>query len=40
MTEYLPMLQEQQKWNKIRRNFSIGDVVFVVDGATQKFLDH
>lgn len=34
--EYLPMLQEQQKWNKIRRNFCIGDVVLVVDGAAPR----
>lgn len=34
--EYLPMLQERQKWNKIRRNFCIGDVVLVVDGAAPR----
>nr|XP_024656059.1 uncharacterized protein LOC112431629 [Maylandia zebra] len=34
--EYLPMLQERQKWNKIHRNFCIGDVVLVVDGAAPR----
>lgn len=25
--EYLPIMQQRQKWNKPRRNFSIGDLV-------------
>ncbi|KAK0133431.1 hypothetical protein N1851_031062 [Merluccius polli] len=31
MLEYLPLLQERQKWNTKRRNFQCGDVVLVVD---------
>ncbi|KAL3999159.1 4-aminobutyrate aminotransferase / (S)-3-amino-2-methylpropionate transaminase [Sarotherodon galilaeus] len=27
---------ERQKWNKIRRNFCIGDVVLIVDGTTPR----
>jgi hypothetical protein len=27
--EYLPCLQEQQRWSKIQRNFSVGDIVLV-----------
>ena len=29
--EYLPLLQERQKWHDIKRNFQIGDIVLVVD---------
>ena len=29
--EYLPSLQERQKWNRPRRNFVIGDIVLVAD---------
>ena len=29
--EYLPSLQERQKWNKKRRNFAVDDVVLVLD---------
>jgi len=29
--EYLPMLQERQKWLKQRRNFKVGDLVIVKD---------
>ena len=29
--EYLPSLQERQKWNKKRRNFAVGDIVLVLD---------
>ena len=29
--EYLLLLQERQKWIKVRKNFNIGDVVLVVD---------
>ena len=31
MLEYLPLLQERQKWNTKQRNFQCGDVVLVVD---------
>ena len=29
--EYLPTLQERQRWNRPRRNFVIGDIVLVSD---------
>ena len=29
--EYLPMLQERQKWLKQRRNFKVGDLVIIKD---------
>ena len=29
--EYLPLLQERQKWLRRRRNFSVGDTVIIVD---------
>ena len=29
--EYLPMLQERQKWLKQRRNFKVGDLVIMKD---------
>ena len=29
--EYLPLLQERQKWAQPRRNFDIGDIVLIVD---------
>ena len=29
--EYLPSLQERQKWNRPRRNFVIGDIVLVAN---------
>lgn len=29
--EYLPSLQERQKWNKKRRNFAVDDIVLVLD---------
>ena len=31
--EYLPSLQERQKWNRPRRNFVIGDIVLVADAS-------
>lgn len=31
--EYLPLLQERQKWTKLKRNFEPGDVVLVVDSS-------
>ena len=36
MHEYLPALQARQKWNKARRNFSVNDVVLVVDESTPR----
>ncbi len=29
--EYLPLLQERQKWNKERRNLTLGDIVIIAD---------
>ncbi|XP_074653624.1 uncharacterized protein LOC141907780 [Tubulanus polymorphus] len=34
--EYLPMLQERQKWCKKRRNIKIGDLVLVVDDRVHR----
>ena len=31
MREYLPALQERQKWNRASRNFTVGDVVLLLD---------
>ena len=32
--EYLPLLQQRQKWFKPERNFAIGDIVIIVDEST------
>lgn len=29
--EYLPLLQERQKWCEVKRNFNVNDIVLVVD---------
>ena len=34
--EYLPMLQERQKWLKQRRNFQVGDLVIMKDTNTPR----
>ena len=34
--EYLPMMQERQKWNRKRRNFVPGDVVIIVDNQVPR----
>lgn len=34
--EYLPQLQQRQKWNNTRRNFSVGDIVLVVDDSAPR----
>lgn len=34
--EYLPLLQERQKWSTTRRNFSLGDVVLIVDSSAPR----
>lgn len=34
--EYLPQLQERQKWLVKRRNFQVGDVVLVVNDAAPR----
>ena len=36
--EYLPFLQERQKWLKPRRNFMTGDVVLLVDSSSPSKL--
>ncbi|XP_030214395.1 uncharacterized protein LOC115545409 isoform X1 [Gadus morhua] len=35
-TEYLPQLQERQKWNKVHRNFTVGDIVLVVEESAPR----
>ncbi len=34
--EYLPQLQERQKWSKTHRNLQIGDVVLIVDHCAPR----
>lgn len=34
--EYLPMMQERQKWNRKRRNFAPGDVVLIMDSQAPR----
>lgn len=34
--EYLPLLQERQKWTRQKRNFEPGDVVLVVDSSSPR----
>ncbi|XP_044182749.1 uncharacterized protein LOC114952001 [Acropora millepora] len=34
--EYLPSLQERQKWEKASRNFAVGDVVLVLDESLPR----
>lgn len=34
--EYLPRLQERQKWLQPQRNFEVGDIVLVVDESTPR----
>ena len=34
--EYLPTLQTRQKWNKPRRNVSVGDIVLVADNSPRS----
>jgi len=31
--EYLPLLHTKSKWNRTKRNFSINDIVLVVDSS-------
>lgn len=33
---YLPLMQECQKWNKIRRNFVQGDIVLIADANSPR----
>ncbi|KAG1936405.1 hypothetical protein F2P79_018737 [Pimephales promelas] len=34
--EYLPLLQERQKWSGIKRNFQTGDIVLIVDDSAPR----
>lgn len=34
--EYLPLLQERQKWTRVRRDFTVGDIVMVVDSTAPR----
>ena len=36
--EYLPLLQERQKWLRPRRNFSVGDTVIIADEQSPRNL--
>ena len=36
LREYLPLLQELQKWLTPRRNFDVGDVVLIVDDKAPR----
>lgn len=34
--EYLPQLQERQKWSRLRRNFKLGDIVIIIDDSAPR----
>ena len=34
--EYLPLLQERQKWTTVRRGLQVGDIVMVVDNTAPR----
>lgn len=34
--EYLPQLQERQKWTRVTRNFAEGDIILIVDDAAPR----
>lgn len=34
--EYLPQLQERQKWSRVKRNFKPGDIVLIVDNTAPR----
>lgn len=34
--EYLPMLQERQKWTQIKKNLTIGDIVMIIDDSAPR----
>ncbi len=34
--EYLPQLQERQKWQKLKRNLVPGDIVLIVDNSAPR----
>ena len=40
LREYLPSLQQRQKWNELRRNVEVNDIVLVLDEKTPIFKNH
>ena len=34
--EYLPMLQERQKWTQIKKNLATGDIVMIIDDSAPR----
>lgn len=34
--EYLPLLQQRQKWNEKKKNFAVGDIVAIMDPAAPR----
>lgn len=34
--EYLPLLQERQKWHDVKRNLKTGDIVLIVDASAPR----
>lgn len=34
--EYLSQLQERQRWNRVKRNFTSADIVLIVDCSAQR----
>ena len=36
IAEYLPQLQERQKWSGVKRNFMPGDIVSIVDDSAPR----
>lgn len=38
LREYLPLLQSRHKWDKLKRNIQVGDVVLVADQSTPRGL--
>ena len=34
--EYLPLLQERQKWNKVKKNLKHGDIVLIIDESSPR----
>ncbi|XP_041918191.1 uncharacterized protein LOC121682205 isoform X4 [Alosa sapidissima] len=36
LLEYLPLLQERQKWSRVKRNFITGDIVLIADNSAPR----
>ncbi|KAI2645449.1 Pro-Pol polyprotein [Labeo rohita] len=34
--EFLPLMQERQKWSRVKQNFSVGDIVVVADATAPR----